>query len=112
MAGSDNWHRGYSEELGLDSGMGRDLGWAPPVGDLGPDSRRINSMVLEPDDRFTELGWADSSMLSCPEGIAVDDRGDVYIADKENQRIRKVEILLSPSSFYCDYSHSFSFQCA
>src|SRR6185437_4821233 len=36
-------------------------------------------------------GPATSAQLSSPEGIAVDSRGNLYIADASNNRIRKVD---------------------
>ena len=37
-------------------------------------------------------GLADTAMLNGPSGVAVDKSGNIYVADKANQRVRKIDI--------------------
>ena len=37
-------------------------------------------------------GYADTAMLNGPSAVAVDKNGNIYIADKANQRVRKIDI--------------------
>lgn len=51
-------------------------------------------------------GTGSAAKFYFPEGIAVDDAGNVYVADRNNHRIRRIDTNLSPAS--ADYVTTFA----
>ena len=72
---------------------GCDDGTPPRSGDAVPDRVSYTvATVAGTDADLGDGGPATDALLTFPYGVAADDAGNVYIADTENHRVRKVDI--------------------
>ena len=79
------------------SGVAVDASGNLYVTDLGTNNvRRISNGVITTIAGINEAGFygdggpATNAMLNTPDGVAIDSAGNLYIADRENNRIRKI----------------------